>query len=474
MQSVKKSFDWKDFIKRLAVIAIPVALQNLLTTTGSMVDTMMIASLGETVVGAVGLCAQFTSLMFSCYWGFVGGGMLFFAQYWGAKDDDGINRSYGMTLCFMMTVAFIFCGLALFNPGFVMRVYTDKENIQQIGIQYLRIVGFSYPIQILAMAMSALLRSTERVRIPMFGAIGSVITNIVLNWLLIYGRFGLPQMGVNGAALATVIAAIVNVAIILTLALRQGHPYVLNVRRHFVWNVAALKEYLIKCFPIICNELLIGVGGMMINIVLGRQSEQAIAATAVFRTFEGFVIGFFSGFSNAASILVGKEVGAGNLDTAYERAKRLVLLCGGCILCCCLVLLAIHTPLLRAMSLHDESFRICSGMLMIYCAAAVIRMCNWAQNDTYRSPGDAAYGTILEITFMWLMVLPFVYLTGMVWHAPFLIIFACCYIDEPIRFVLMQRHMYSGKWIKPVTPEGRAALPGFMARLSAKKRPAAH
>ena len=117
-----QSFDWRDFLKRVAVIAVPVALQNLLTTTGSMIDTMMIAPLGENSVGAVGLCAQFSSLMFAGYWGFVGGGMLFFAQYWGAKDDDGIDRSYGLTLTCMMTVAFIFACLALFMPATVPMV----------------------------------------------------------------------------------------------------------------------------------------------------------------------------------------------------------------------------------------------------------------------------------------------------------------------------------------------------------------
>lgn len=105
----QKKFDWGYFLKHIAIIAIPVALQNLLTTTGSMVDTIMLASIGEKAVGAVGLCAQFSSLMFSGYWGFIGGGMLFFAQYWGAKDHDGITRSYGMTLLFMMTVALVFC-----------------------------------------------------------------------------------------------------------------------------------------------------------------------------------------------------------------------------------------------------------------------------------------------------------------------------------------------------------------------------
>ena len=103
----KTSYPWGSFLKQIAVIAVPVALQNLLTTTGSMVDTMMIASLGQTEVGAVGLCAQFSSLMFACFWGFVGGGMLFIAQYWGAKDHEGINRSYGLTLACMMSVGLL-------------------------------------------------------------------------------------------------------------------------------------------------------------------------------------------------------------------------------------------------------------------------------------------------------------------------------------------------------------------------------
>ena len=184
------------------------------------------------------------------------------------------------------------------------------------------------------------------------------------------------------------------------------------------------------------------------------------------------MIGFFAGFSNAASVLVGKAVGAGRLETAYERAKRLVPLCGGCILAVCLLIVALHQPLLTALGLSGASFEICSQILMVYCAAAVIRMCNWVQNDTYRSAGDAVYGTVLEIVFMYLMLLPAVYLSGMRLGAPIRVVFICCYCDEPIRFVLMQIHMYSGKWIKPVTNEGRAALPAFLARLKNKTQEA--
>ncbi len=448
-------------MKDLAAVAIPIAFQNLLTTTASMIDTMMVAPLGEMSVGALGLCAQFSSLMFSGYWGFVGGGMLFISQYWGSKEDDGIERSYGMTLMCMMAVAVIFGCLAIFAPELVMRVYTDKETIQAIGVQYLRIVGVAYFMQIFSMAMSSLLRATERVRIPMIASVASVGTNLVLNWVFIYGHFGFPAMGIRGAALATTCAAAVNVVMIYLLAWRSGYPYLFRVRGHFRWTMSQLKGYFIKCFPIICNEVLIGIGNMVINITLGRQPEYVIAALAVFRTLEGLIIGFFAGFSNAASILVGKCVGAGELDTAFERAKRLVYLCSGVIFAADLLVLLVHRPVLTAMSLSGESLTAGTRLLMIYAVASVIRMGNWIQNDTYRASGDAVYGTVLEIVFMYVMVLPSVVAAGFVLKLPYWVIFICCYIDEPIRYVLMQIHLYSGKWVKPVTDVGLAALGEF-------------
>ena len=458
---LKQAFPWTDFLKKVAVIAVPVALQNLLTTTGSMVDTMMIASLGKTEVGAVGLCAQFSSLMFSGYWGFVGGDMLFFSQYWGAKDDEGINRSYGVTLTCMMTVALLFCLMATAFPEKVMQLYTDKKAIQDIGAEYLRIVGWGYPLTVFSMAMSALLRCTDRVRIPLYGSFAAVLANVFLNWVLIFGHLGVPRMRVQGAALATVIAQGIGAAVVMVLARKSGHRYLLVVRRHFRWSRAFVGAYLKKCFPILLNEVLIGVGNMVINVVLGRQPEEAIAALAVFRTLEGLVIGFFAGFSNAASVLVGTEVGAGRPDTAYNRAWRLVYLCQFFIALVCALLIVLHRPILTLMGMDGESFRIAFGLVCIYGAAALLRMGNWTQNDTFRAAGDATYGTVLEIVFMWALLIPAVWLGGMVWRWPTLAVFACCYLDEPIRYALMQRHLFRGAWIRPVTPEGRAAMRGW-------------
>ena len=456
-----RNFDWRDFVAKIAVIAVPVALQNLLTTTGSMVDTMMIASLGKTEVGAVGLCAQFSSLMFSCYWGFVGGGMMFFSQYWGARDDDGVTSSYGVTLTCMMTVALIFFALGQFFPETVMRLYTDKESIQRIGVEYLRIAAWAYPLTVLSMAMASLLRCTERVTIPLYGSFAAVGVNVFLNWVLIFGHLGAPAMGVRGAALATVIAQGVSIALVVLLAKRNGHPYLLAFRRHFRWTKMLLGSYFRKCFPILMNEILIGAGNMVINVVLGRQPEEAIAALAVFRTLEGLIIGFFAGFANASSILVGKEVGAGNIDVAYRRAWRLVYMCQGFIALVGVMLVALHTPILTMMGMSGDSFTVAFGMILIFGVVAVIRMGNWTQNDTFRAAGDAAFGTILEIAFMWGLVIPCVWLTGMVWKLPTLAVFACCYVDEPIRYGMMQTHLFRGKWIKPVTPEGQRALTGW-------------
>ena len=464
MRRMKKDFAWGDFLKRTAVIAVPVALQNLLTTTGSMVDTMMIASLGQIQVGAVGLCAQFSSLMFSAYWGFVGGGMLFFSQFWGAGDEEGINRSYGLTLTCMVTVGVAFWIMACFFPEMVMSLYTDKTAIREVGVQYLRIAGFSYPLMVYSMAMAALLRCTGRVRIPLYSSIISVGTNIFLNWVLIFGNLGMKPMGVRGAAAATVIAQGMGILVTIILASRSLHPYLLAVRRHFRWTADFIRIYLKKCFPIILNEVLIGLGNMAINIVLGRQPEEAIAALAVFRTLEGLIIGFFAGFSNASSVLVGTKVGAGKIDTAYARAWRLVYLCQGFIGMLCVLLITFHTPILSVMGMHGESFRIAFGFLCIYSAAAVIRMGNWTQNDTFRAAGDASYGTLLEIIFMWAVVVPSVWTSGMILHLSTLAVFACSYMDEPIRYVLMQRHLFSGRWIKPVTPEGKAALDKWLSQ----------
>lgn len=428
----------------------------------------MISRLGETAVGAVGLCAQYANLMVAGFWGFVGGGLLFISQYWGAQDEEGVCRSYGLMLTCIMTVAAIFSTFALFFPHLIMRLYTDKVAIQEIGIQYLKIVGFAYPLQLFSISASTLLRGTEKVRLPLYASIASVLTNLFLNWVLIYGNLGCPALGVRGAAIATVCAAAMNLILVFVGCIFIRYPYIFRIRDHFRWVGPKVRLFLKRSFPIIMNEVFIGIGNMVINVVLGRQSQPTIAALAVFRTLEGLIIGFFSGFSSAASVLVGKDVGAGRLDDAYEKAKRLIPLCVLTIAVAGVFINIFKSNIAHAMSLNGEAFDIACYIIMVFSIVAVIRMGNWCTNDTFRSSGDAVTGTVLEIVFMYLMVIPAVCIAGLKFRVSIYILFPLVYCDEIVRFVIMQIHLYSGKFIRPVTTQGLEMLDDFRKRRSKK------
>lgn len=462
----KNRIEWKVFFRAVLTIALPIALQNFLSTTASMVDTIMIGSQGELSVAAVGICSQISSLFFSCYFGFAGGSLLFFSQYWGAGNEKGVNKTFGISMLCMLAVSLVFGGTAAARPELVMSIYTDKQNIAAVGAPYLRIVGFAYPLQVLAVLISFLMRSTERVKAPLFSSILALVTNFVLNWILIYGRFGMPKMGAAGAAVGTLASGMVNLLILLVFLLRDKHSVTLKIRDMFFWGDGFIKTYLSKCLPIICNELFYGIGQMLINIVIGRQSESAIAAMAAFRVLEGFVFAFFGGLADASSVVVGKEVGAGRHMKGYQYVKGFAMLCPAVTFCICLVGLALNRPLLGLFGLGAEAMFYGKYMIMIYLAAGTIRTCNYIMNSCYRAGGEAIFGTVLEITCLFTISVPATWIAGMVLHLPFLAVFAFLYTDELIRLIFELYYTRSGKWVKPVTEAGRAALPDFKEELA--------
>ena len=466
-----EKISWANFFRTVLTIALPIAFQNFLSTTASMVDTIMIGSQGELSVAAVGICSQITSLFFSCYFGFASGGLRFFSQYWGARNEKGINQAFGLALTCMLAVSLLFGGAAVANPEFILGIYTDKENIIAIGAPYIRIVGFAYPLQVIAMIISFLMRSTERVKPPLISSVLALITNFILNWILIYGRFGMPKMGAAGAAVGTLVSGVVNVSVLFIFLLKDKRTIVMSIKDMFDWHGGFLKEYMGKCFPIIFNELFYGIGQMLINIVIGHQSESAIAAMAAFRVLEGFVFAFFAGLADASSVVVGKEVGSGHLMSGYQYMKKFSVLCPAITFCICLIGLILNRPLLSLFGLGAEAMFFGKYMILIYLAAGTVRTCNYIMNSCYRAGGEAVFGTVLEIICLFTVSVPATWAAGMIWHLPFLAVFSFLYTDELIRLVFELWYTISGRWIKPVTELGRAALPEFKAALTAKKTP---
>lgn len=453
--------EWGSFLRLIVAIALPIACQNLLSTTASMVDTIMIGSQGELAVAAVGICAQISSLFFSLYFGFASGALLFFSQYWGAGNEDGINRTFGISAACMLCVAVLFGGTAVIRPELLLRVYTDKQNIIQTAVPYMRIVGFAYPMQVFAMIISFLLRSTERVKPPLFASAAALLVNFVLNWILIYGRFGMPKMGTAGAAVGTLVSGIVNVLILIVYLSRDQKTMRLRVSVMFRWGNGFSGNYMKKCLPIICNEMMYGIGQMMINMVIGRQAESAIAAMAAFRVLEGFVFAFFGGLADASTVVVGKEVGAGRHFKGYGYAKDFAILCPAITFCIVFVCLLLNRPLLGLFGLGQEAMNYGKYMLLIYLAAGTIRTCNYIMNCCFRAGGEAVFGTVLEVSCLFGISVPATWIAGMVLHLPFLAVFAFVYTDELIRLVFELWYMKTGKWVKPVTELGRSTLEEF-------------
>ncbi|MDR1419910.1 MAG: MATE family efflux transporter [Treponema sp.] len=459
------SLNRRDFYTSVIAIGLPVAVQNLLTTSAGMVDTIMIGTLGEQSVAAAGICVQFSMLLFAAWFGFCNGGTIFFAQYWGAGDEKGICRAYGITFSCMMAVALVFSGFAIFAPEFVLAIYTDKEAIRAAAVPYLRIVGWSFPLQIWAAAISSLLRSIEKVKIPLFASIASLVTNFILNWLLIFGHFGFPKMGMAGAAVGTVCAGAVNVLVLYMFCFRDKHSFVLRIRDHFRWNRAFVREYFSRSFFVVCNEALYGTGQFIINIIIGRQSEAGIAAMAVFRVLEGLLFVFFGGLANASAVMVGKKIGAGRHREGYDEGRRFTLLCPAVTLVIWLLLLPFTKPLLGLFGLGSQALHYAFFMILIYTVTGNVRSRNYITNNIFRAGGESIFGTAVEISGLFLLSIPLTALAGFILRWPFLAVFSLTYFDEFIRIGILHWYMKSGRWIKPVTPEGIRRLPAFRAEL---------
>ncbi|MBR6790623.1 MAG: MATE family efflux transporter [Oscillospiraceae bacterium] len=462
--------DWRIFFRAVATIALPIALQNLLSTTASMVDTIMIGSEGELAVAAVGICSQISSLFFSCYFGFAGGSLLFFSQFWGARDEKGINKTFGIAFLCMLAVALLFSAVAVTSPGFVLGIYTDKQNIIEVGIPYLRIVAFSYPLMVISVLISFLMRSTERVKPPLLCSIAGLVTNFILNWLLIYGRFGLPKMGAAGAAVGTLCSAIVNLVLLLVFLVRDKESVRLRLSDIFRFDAAFLKVYFSKCLPILCNEFFYGLGQMLINVVIGRQAESAIAAMAAFRVLEGFVFAFFGGLADASSVVVGREVGAGRHMLGYHYTVGFTVICPAITFVICVIGFVFNQPLLSLFGLGAEALYYGKYMLLIYMAAGTIRTCNYIMNTCYRAGGEAVFGTVLEVSCLFAISVPATWIAGMILHLPFLAVFSFLYTDEIIRLIVELWYTKSGRWVKPVTDEGKKTIEEFRAQMRSKRK----
>ncbi|MBP3656134.1 MAG: MATE family efflux transporter [Clostridia bacterium] len=440
------------FTRTMLSIAIPVALQNLLFSSFTLIDTLMIGALGDTPLAAVGMAGKWSWFFGIVLYGMTSGAGVFIAQYFGAGNHRGIHRTYGLVTMSALAASLLFMSAAIAVPEMIIRMFTTDAEAIAIGAVYLRIIALSYPFQALSKAGGTLLQSTQRVSIPFIGAAVSVATNVVFNALLIFGLCGFPALGAAGAAIASAIAAVVNTAVIFGLGFKR-HTHMrapigemLDISRSFALDYVRIST------PALFNETIWALGNLGYNAVFGHISTEAYAAMTVVKSIEDLTTIAIWGMGSSCAVMIGSFIGQGDMERAKDCGRRHLALTAAFSVLVGVIVIALRSPILSLFGVSDTVRGLSAALLIIYALEAVPRNLPYMLVcGIFRSGGDTRYGLIVDMISMYLIGLPLTAFVGLCLHAGVPVTYLTMYLVEDVfKCFVYGRHFLSGRWIKPV------------------------
>jgi len=444
-------------------LAIPITLQNMLVSSFSLIDTLMISQLGDVQLSATGMAGQFTWLFNMMLFGISSGAAVFVSQYWGNGNRKGIHRTTGIAVSAGMIVSIIFMLLGILIPEKIIYIFNQDPAVVEQGSLYLRYAAYSYPAVALTNILGSVLRSAEHPKLPMIVSGISALLNAILNCWLIF----LTGLGVKGAAIATVISAWIGPVLIIVLSIALKNILYAKLSDVFSFDARSLEEFFKKATPVIINETMWGLGTVTYNVIFANIGYEEFGALTIVRTFESFSFCFFLGFCNACCVLVGKSIGAGEIREGIRDSKRFMtvfpiisILVGGAII-------LLRQPLVSIFNLGENisayTIETAEWILVIYGAWIIVRNIPYLTIvGIFRPGGDTKFGMIVEIFALWLFSVPMTFIAANILHLPFLAVYAVMYLCEDIpKAIIFIAYWISGKWIHPVTHTGRAALEEF-------------
>ncbi len=466
MNQIKLMLKDKSFLKKTFSIVVPIALQNMLNNILNLVDTLMIGQLGESTTAAVGQANKvffvFSLLMF----GICSGSGVLASQYYGKRDMIGIKRVLRMSLLLGVSCSILFLIAGVFFPETVMRIFIDRAGTIEVAAAYLTIIALSYPLTAVTNAYVAILRSMNYVKLPIIITSIAIVVNVSLNYSLIFGHFGFPKMGVAGAALATLIARVVEFATLLIIVYRHkiGDDGVGDFI-HQKFN--SLKEsgsrfisraFLIKYFhtaaPVILNEFMWGLGVTMYSVVYGRMGDDAVAAITATSSIEQVVMVFFFGICHAAAVILGNELGSDELKKAEEHAKNYLILQFSLSIIIAIITIASREAILLLFPFTDivkNYIRLSISAFAIYMPIKMLNMLLVV--SILRSGGDTKASLFLDVSGVWLIGIPMAVLGGLILHLPIYLVYAMVMIEEIYKLIMGYIRYRKKKWLKNIVKE---------------------
>ncbi|MBO7600983.1 MAG: MATE family efflux transporter [Lachnospiraceae bacterium] len=449
-----KLFKYREgFLKSLFILVIPIVIQNLITSAVSMADVIMLGRVDQTSLSASSLAAQVQFLLNIVYFGLDSALTILASQYWGKKDAKVISKILGIGLIICMSLSTLATVLALFVPEGVIAIWTDDAELRKAGAEYLRYVAASYFFAGISRPYLSIMKSCERVKLSMAVSMVTMGLNVLLNAILIFGLFGMPAMGIIGAALATSISRGIELVICLVDFFKQK---IIPKALGNMFNIprVLLSDFVRYSLPALMNDALWGLAFNMNSIIMGHLGSDIVAANSVVTVARDLVTTVGFGISAAAAILLGKEIGSGDLKLARSDASSILKVSFIASILQGIVLFIAMPYIPNLVKISDTAKNYLTIMLLISTVYQVGQIINTVLiASLFRCGGNSKYGLKLDIISMWGVAVPLGLISAFVLKLPPIIVYAITCTDEFIKMPIAIHHYKKGNWINNLTRE---------------------
>lgn len=439
------------FAKLLITLSLPIILQQLVNSSLNMLDVFMIGQLGETPIAAAGLGNQVFFLFTILTFGINSGAAIFMAQYWGRGDVENIHRTMGICFTFNMIAAIIFCCGAVFIPEKILYIYSKDAAVIELGAKYLRIVGPSYLFGAITNTYAFSCRSVGRTVLPMLVAFFSLCCNGVLNAIFIFGLLGFPALGVEGAALGTLISRFFEVIVAVFLVYKMKLPIAARPRQYFSFDKAYVRAFLATAGFVILNELFWSLGVSLYNSGYRFAGTDAQAAVQIANNVKDLFMVVSYGIGSSAAVTIGNRLGAGMTEEAvlYSKKYTKVVIAFGVLLA---VLLVLTIPFIVKLFNVTEVVRSYARYIVYGMAICFPFKCLNHLNivGILRSGGDTRTCLLIDLGGVWAIGVPMAFLGTLVFHLPIYLVTFLVFMEDPIKSVFSQWRVNQKKWLRDI------------------------
>ncbi len=442
----------KTLVKKLLVLVLPMALQNLMASLVSASDALMLGFLNQSSLSAVSLAGQVQFVLSLFLGAFTIGESVLAAQYWGKGEKHRLEEILGIVLRFSILVSFLFTMAALCAPDLLMRIFTNDEELIRLGASYLRITSFSYFFMGISQIYLCIMKNTGRALLSTLYSSSSVILNIIINAILIFGLLGFPKLGIAGAAIATSISRGVELALILFENVRQKE---IRIRmRHILRPPSWLqKDYIHYTWPSLANQVIWGCGFTMTSVIMGHLGTDAVAANSIAQIAKNLAACLCLGIGTGAGIIIGNELGQGNLAQAKKTGNKLCIISLITGAASCVILFAC-IPVIQgfAGTLSPQAQDYLRFMLFV-CSYYLIGKSFSATviGGIFSAGGDTRFGLICDTINMWAIIVPVGCIAAFVLHLPVPVVYFLLNLDEFTKMPLEIWYYRKYRWVKNIT-----------------------